>query len=351
MIGLALVSAVLVLAASAIKSTTGQVERQGVAPYIVKSEAFDNFSATLVDELRHQPAIGAAYGVRISPAKIDGATTDVTSIDVAALDPTNPYQALALGHVQGDIASLADGGIAVWDHEAEARHWTVGDTVTVLFPDGERSQQIEAIYQEHGATGNYLMAESTYRQHYVDQGDLYALIVTADGATDAAARASAEAVVDRDYPNLDVLTMKEFVADQKAQLDLLVGLITALLGLAILIALLGVANTLALSIYERTREIGLLRAVGMTRLQLRRMVRGEAAIVATFGALLGLAVGVFFGVAMVKALSDQGIDTLVVPPVRLGVVVAATAVLGVLAATLPARNAARLEVLTAITHN
>ncbi len=137
-----------------------------------------------------------------------------------------------------------------------------------------------------------------------------------------------------------MLTKSEFIADQKAELDLFVGLITALLGLAILIALLGVANTLALSIFERTREIGLLRAVGMTRIQLRRMVRGEAAIVATFGALLGLGVGVFFGIAMVKAMAGQGIDTLVIPPARLGVVVTATAVLGVLAAVLPARKAA-----------
>jgi putative ABC transport system permease protein len=155
--------------------------------------------------------------------------------------------------------------------------------------------------------------------------------------------------VNRDYPNLEVLTKSEFIADQKAELDLFVGLITALLGLAILIALLGVANTLALSIFERTREIGLLRAVGMTRLQLRRMVRGEAAIVAVFGALLGLAVGVFFGVALVKAMESQGIDTLVIPPIKLGAVVAITAVLGVVAAVLPARRAARLDVLSAIT--
>jgi putative ABC transport system permease protein len=351
MIGLALVAAVLVLAASTIKSTTDGVDREAVAPYIVKADNFMPFSSTVVDELRQRPEIAAAYGVRTSPAKINGSTKPVTSIDIAALDPTNPHQALSLGHVDGDLHALDDGGLAVWDQEAKDHHWSLGDTVTVQYPDGQRSQQIEAIYEDHYAAGNYVMAETTYRQHYIDQGDMYVMISPADAANDASAKAAAQAVIDRDYPNLDVLTKDEFIADQKAQLDLIVGLITALLGLAILIALLGVANTLALSIYERTREIGLLRAVGMTRTQLRRMVRGEAAIVATFGALLGLAVGVFFGVAMVKALASKGIDTLVIPPVRLGVVVAATAVLGVLAAVLPARKAARLDVLTAITHD
>ena len=301
----------------------------GRRPYIVKSEAYGTFSDNVVTELNERPEIAAAYGMRMAPAKVDGSTQDVVSVDGAALDANNPNRALSLGTVQGNVSSLADGGIAVWDTEAEDQGWKLGDTINTVFPDGPSPQRLEVIYSEHGATGNYLLSSSTYEKHYVDRGDMYALIVPNAGA-DAGAKASAQQIVDRGYPNLEVLTKAEFIADQKAELDLFVGLITALLGLAILIALLGVANTLALSIFERTREIGLLRAVGMTRVQLRRMVRGEAAVVAIFGALLGLGVGVFFGVAMVKALSSQGIDTLVIPPVRLGVVLVATAVLGVL---------------------
>jgi putative ABC transport system permease protein len=349
MIGLALVAATMILAASAIKSTSDQVERQVVAPYIISADPYGTFPHTVVEELRQQPEIGAAYGMTQSPAKIDGSTKTFTAVDTAAFDANSP--ALTLGDVKGDVATLSDGGFAVWDTEADNEGWKLGDTVSIEFPDGVHPQQIEAIYSEHGATGNYLMAESTYRAHYVDQGDIYAVIVPADGVSELQAQAAAQQIVDRDYPNLNVLTKDEFIADQKAEVELFVGLITVLLGLAIVIALLGVANTLALSIFERTREIGLLRAVGMTRIQLRRMVRGEAAIVAVFGAVLGLAVGVFFGVALVKALGDMGIDTLVIPPARLGVVVIATAILGVLAATLPARKAAKLDVLKAITHD
>jgi putative ABC transport system permease protein len=112
-----------------------------------------------------------------------------------------------------------------------------------------------------------------------------------------------------------------------------------------------VANTLALSIFERTRELGLLRAIGMTKGQLRAMVRHEAAIIATFGATLGLAVGAFFGTALVKALVGEGLHEVVVPPVQVAVLVAATTILGVVAAILPARKAARLDVLQALASN
>ena len=120
-----------------------------------------------------------------------------------------------------------------------------------------------------------------------------------------------------------------------------------LLAFAVLIALLGIANTLALSIFERTREIGLLRAVGMSRVQLRRMIRGEAVVVAVFGSLLGLGIGVLFGIAIVVALSSEGID-LSVPIGQLVVFVVLAGLFGLLAGTWPARRAARLDVLRAV---
>ena len=141
----------------------------------------------------------------------------------------------------------------------------------------------------------------------------------------------------------------EFRDSQLAQFDQILGLLYALLLLAVLIALVGIVNTLALSIYERTREIGLLRAVGMTRVQLRRMIRGEALIVASFGAILGLIIGIVFGRAIVEALSDQGIS-FSLPVGQLIVFLILSGLAGLLAGVLPARRASRLNVLDAVTH-
>lgn len=141
----------------------------------------------------------------------------------------------------------------------------------------------------------------------------------------------------------------EYTKAQTKNMDMLLNLIYALLALAVFIALLGIANTLALSIFERTRELGLLRAVGMTRRQLRATVRYEAAIIALLGTTLGLAIGTAFGWSIVKALEGEGLDTFAFPVSQLAVVTAIAAVAGVAAAALHARRAARLDVLEAIT--
>jgi putative ABC transport system permease protein len=143
-----------------------------------------------------------------------------------------------------------------------------------------------------------------------------------------------------------VLDHDAFLDSMNGEIDTILGLFYALLALAIVIALLGIANTL--SIFERTRELGLLRAVGMTRSQVRSSVRWESAIVAVFGTTLGLAVGTFFGWAIVRALSDQGIDTLTVPVRTLLVVTAIAGIAGALAAVMPARRAAKLDALEAL---
>ena len=149
-------------------------------------------------------------------------------------------------------------------------------------------------------------------------------------------------------PLADVQDRDAFEASMGEQIDMLLNLIYALLALAVIIALLGIANTLALSIFERTRELGLLRAVGMTRAQVRATVRWESVIIALLGTTLGLAIGTSFGWVMVKALEDQGLNTFNIPVTQLAVVVAIAAVAGCVAAVLPARRAAKLDVLEAI---
>jgi len=145
-----------------------------------------------------------------------------------------------------------------------------------------------------------------------------------------------------------VLDIDEYKAEQSKSVNLLLGLVYALLGLAILIALLGIANTLALSVLERTRELGMMRAVGMSRAQLRSSVRWESVIIALQGTLIGLGIGVVFGWALVVALRDEGIDRLAIPWTTLAIVVVLAAVAGVLAAVFPAHRAAKLDILRAI---
>jgi putative ABC transport system permease protein len=168
-----------------------------------------------------------------------------------------------------------------------------------------------------------------------------------DRYTPAQIRAAIHLVLN-DFPTAAVLTRSQLHQRQARQVDQLMGMMTALLALAVIIGLVGIANTLSLSILERTREIGLLRAVGMTRRQARSVIRWEAAITAVMGALLGVALGVAFGGAVVAALRDSGIGTFTVPIVQLAAYVVIVSLAGVVAAMPPARRAARLDVLQAV---
>jgi putative ABC transport system permease protein len=176
--------------------------------------------------------------------------------------------------------------------------------------------------------------------------DANVYVLTRGGPT-AANRASIEKVMKR-FPNGELQDRDEFKASQSAQINQFLNLVYALLLFAIFIALFGIANTLGLSIIERRHELGLLRAVGMTRRQLRSSVRWESVIIALLGTLLGLVIGVVFAWAMVKALADQGIDKFSVAPAQLLLIVILAALFGVLAAAFPARRAARLDVLASI---
>jgi putative ABC transport system permease protein len=172
-------------------------------------------------------------------------------------------------------------------------------------------------------------------------------VALADGADPAEARAALREAV-ADFPNAEVLDQAEAAAGRAAAVDQVLGLITVLLGFAVLIALLGITNTLALSIVERTREIGLLRAVGMTRAQMSGMVRAEAVLIAAVAAVLGTALGLGLAAATLAGLAADAPLIIQVPVVQLAVVAAAAVLAGLAAGLLPARRAARLDVLTAI---
>jgi putative ABC transport system permease protein len=213
--------------------------------------------------------------------------------------------------------------------------------VPVTFPSGSTTLHVAAIYR--GATewvGSQFVDLAAFDANGIDDLDFRVYVAGDEAAIDTVAAA---------YASADVLDRDEFLESVNAEIDTVLGIFSALLGLAVLIALLGIANTLALSIFERRREIGLMRAVGMTRRQVRSTVRLESIVIALLGTSLGLAVGTFFGWAIVRAMSDQGIDTLTVPTSNLGVIAAVAAVAGAVAAAVPARRASRLDILGAIT--
>jgi putative ABC transport system permease protein len=250
----------------------------------------------------------------------------------------------------GSLTDLGDGGIMVFEDTATTHGWVVGDTIHAEFArTGKQDLKITGIYKDNRLLGDYVVTLGTFDQNFVDHLDVVVLAKTAPGVSPADAKAAASAVA-KDFPNVQLDDQAEFRQRQANQINVLLGIVTALLGLAIIIALFGIVNTLALSIFERTREIGLLRAVGMLRKQVKTMIRWEAVLIAVFGALLGTAVGLFFGWAMVQALKTQGITELTVPVGQLIFYILIAALFGVLAAWLPARRAAKLDVLSAISY-
>ena len=279
---------------------------------------------------------------RFTAAEIDGTVTDITSWDsatVASVFDVEPQQ--------GDIATLGADGIAV-DHDYAVEHgWVLGSAVPVTFAQGTTTLTVEAIYGDGTWTGPVFIDHAVLDTLGIDPLDAKIYVRDAE-STDAA---TARTILDEaaaTYPNVEVMDHADFKKAKAGDIDTLLNLIYALLALAIVIALIGITNTLALSIFERTRELGLLRAIGMTRGQLRATVRWESMIIALFGTAMGLSIGLFFGWSIVHALADQGFKAFVVPIGSLLVVAAIAAVAGVAAAVLPARRAARLDVLGAI---
>jgi putative ABC transport system permease protein len=340
MIGVGLVAFIMIFAASAKTSMAGSMAKDYHGTHIVDSGAFDSsagFSPELATTLRTTNGVRLVSEQRITKAALDGSMTDM----LMAFEPAEIGQLFDLGTITGSLDQLGSDGMAVEAKEATAHGWALGDTVTVTFPNGTKPFTVKAIY-DNGVewVGPEFVGIDGFAGNIPTALDARLYVATDDPAALSAAAA--------DYPSAKVLDKQGFLDEKNAQMDMMLKLMYAMLTLAVVIALLGIANTLALSIFERKRELGLLRAVGMSRAQVRSSVRWEAVIIALFGTALGLAIGVFFGWATVGALSDQGVDTLTIPPTGLLVVTLGGAFAGVAAAIVPARRAARLDVLKAV---
>ncbi len=350
MIGLALVAFFFILGDSIKTSVSGSIEKGLRADYVISVDGFaGGFSPSLAEDLKTQDEIDATTSLRMGFWDRGGNDEFLMGIESQTVDQT-----IFLDVQEGSVTALTTGGVFVHTDVAADEGWIVGDTVSMGFAStGLQEVEIVGIYAEQNVVqSNFLVGLEFYEANFSGFGtdtDFVVAVAAADGVDPASARAVVEDAA-AEYGNVTVRDQAEYRESQEAQVDSLLVMFNALLLLAVIIALFGIMNTLSLSIYERTREIGLLRAVGMTRPQTRRMIRWESIMVAVIGAILGIVVGLFFGIVVTAALKSQGIDQLSIPAVQIFGLVLFGVVAGLLAAILPARRAANLNILEAISY-
>jgi putative ABC transport system permease protein len=311
--------------------------------------ASDDFSGVgldpaMADDIAALPEVGALAAAGDAVVVFGDETLYPVATDLAAM-----ASVADLGVQSGSMASAGPDGLAVGVELADEHGWTVGSEVVFGFADGAAETfTVDAIYTTDNLFGDLLMQRAAYEPHATQMDDVVVLLTAAAGTSVTDAKVAVQEVVDS-YYGPDVRTRGEYLDLVNAQVDQALALVYGLLAVAILIAVMGIANTVSLAVHERTRELGLLRAVGQTRRQTRTMVRWESVMVAVFGTLGGVVLGTFLGWGMVRAIGEEeGIGTFAIPTTSLVVVLVLGAAAGVLAALRPARRAARLDVLTAI---
>ncbi len=345
MVGIALVTGVTVVMDSAKSSLTSEAARILKAQIMISGDQGGprppTYDPAVVDRAAQLPGVRAAAGLYNDRVMIDGDRHFVTATEDLAT------MAQAYGTT---AATLRDDQIAVSTSKATDQGWQTGTSLTVQTSRGEpRTYTVATVFADDTLPGSLVMPAAAIEGFGITQPTL-GFIRLDDGVPVSAVLPQVKALV-ADSPEVAATDQQTFVDQQAASFDQVITMIQILLGLAILIAVLGVVNTLALSVLERTRELGLLRAVGLGRAQTMRMITVEAVVISVFGALLGVVVGAGMGSAVARALADDGITDIVLPWGRMGTYLALAAVVGVVAAVVPAIRAARLNVLGAIAHD
>jgi Predicted ABC-type transport system involved in lysophospholipase L1 biosynthesis, permease component len=347
MIGVALVVLITIFASSLKQSIGGQIDTafRGDLVVLGGNGPGSSFSPAMAERIAKVPGVAVANPLRFGGFEVKGNGQFLLASRPGELD-----RVFDLAPKAGDLKTLGPNQIAVSQKVFDDNHWKLGQRVRTRFPvSGAPPLTIGAVFGRGQREGlaDYFISLAAYDRRFTEIADSQVYIALDRGASIAEVRPRIERIA-KEFPGAKVNDVSGLKDQFEAQINQILGLIFALLFLAIFIALLGIMNTLLLSIVERTREIGLLRAVGMTRKQVRTSVRWESIIVAVFGALLGLVLGIFFGWAMVTALHDQGFTEFVVPGSQLVLVVVLAALAGVLAAAYPARRASHFDVLEAI---
>ncbi|MEU1851186.1 ABC transporter permease [Streptomyces sp. NPDC019990] len=355
MVGIALVAGMSVASASMTRSFDEQIDNTLGADFVIQNSNFLPFPREVTDAVRGTDGVGLVVRGRFAPVAVRLPDGDRVETTAAGYDPRLDEVA-DITYTRGDTAAaLADGRLAMDRDFARDHDVRVGGTVPVEFQGGRRAAlTVGALTDQDSADGfgtqGGLYFGLATLERYAPGGQDSALYVNAaPGTGDDDLRADLERTLEP-YPQVQVRDLADYKQLVRDQIAVLLYLVYALLGLAIIIAVLGVVNTLALSVVERTREIGLLRAIGLARRQLRRMIRLESVVIAVFGAVLGLALGLVWGVCTQQVLALQDMGALAIPWGTIVAVVLGSAVVGVVAALLPALRASRMNVLAAIAH-
>ncbi|WP_316777900.1 ABC transporter permease [Streptomyces sasae] len=355
MVGLALVGGMSVASASMSKSFDQQIDKTLGADFVIQNGNFLPFTHEITDKVRATDGVGLVVRQRFTPVAVrlpDGKRVTTTA---AGYDP----QVDAVAHVAykgGDTAAaLADGSLGMDVNFAEDHKVRLGSVLPVEFPGGKSAEmKVGALTDQDsgsgfGTQGGLFFGIATVEKYVPNGQDSSLYVNRASGTSPDQLRKNLDRTL-APFPQVQVRDQADYKKLVHDQIAVLLYLVYALLGLAIVIAVLGVVNTLALSVVERTREIGLLRAIGLARRQLRRMIRLESVVIAVFGAVLGLALGLVWGVCTQQVLALQGMKALAVPWGTIVAVVIGSAVVGIVAALLPALRASRMNVLAAIAH-
>jgi putative ABC transport system permease protein len=346
MVGTAVVALFASLGSSIKQSFDDLLAESFGGDLVVRPEGFSGamLPADLAVEIDGLAEVETTAPVRDHPVTLEGEEEWLVASDIDAM-----LEVAYIGDITGDMSDMGPGEIAVSEEWSADHDAPIGSLVDVRYADGATGQlEVAATYTEANLFGNVLVDTSVIDPHSAQVNDFIVMIGLADGVGLEEGRAAIESVT-TGFGDPLIETSDEYLEAQGAQLDQMLGLVYGLLGVAVIIALIGIANTLSLSLYERTRELGLLRAVGQSRRALRSTVRWESVIVALFGTLGGVGLGTLMCWGLVRAISaSEGFGTFAPSYTSLAVILAVAVVAGVLAAARPARRAAKLDVLEAI---
>jgi putative ABC transport system permease protein len=346
MIGLTLVVSMGVFASS-LKASFGDVIADNTNADLFLTPASlqgPGYSPSVVDAVRAVPGVD-----QVSPGGWGEARFDNSATSYSSIDPATAESVMNLDVSQGSVTDLGKEGVIVSKAAAKANGWGLGDDVTAEFAaTGSHKLHVVGVYNGKGwITDDYVISLAEQNAFAGPQLVASSLVTLADGANQGEVEDAIAAAL-ADHPDAKVLDQAAFEAEASGFIDQLLTFVTVMLLLAVMIALLGIVNTLALSVFERTRELGLLRAVGMTRGQVREMVRWESVVISLIGALSGAALGIGIGLGLSQALKDEGIKAISIPGPQITLYVVLAAVAGVLAALGPARSASKVDVLKAV---